>query len=91
MDSIGNFLYTTSYKYFKVWDVNTMKMVSDITAHMGAIKCVKTIPTASDGNFVFATAGDKGDKTINIWDILTLTKMTELKGHGGEIRSLEFS
>ena len=28
MDSIGNFLYTTSYRSFKVWDVNTMKMVN---------------------------------------------------------------
>jgi WD40 repeat protein len=59
---------------------------------MGAIKCVKTIPNIQNGgDLIFATAGDKNDKTICLWDVTTLTNMTTLKGHKGEIRAIEFS
>jgi len=75
--------------------MNTKDLISDIKAHQGVIKCVKTMHTNSDGETVgdriFATAGDKNDKCIHVWDMTTLTNMTTLRGHKGEIRALEFS
>jgi hypothetical protein len=38
IESIGNLLYTTSMKNLKVWDLNTMQLISDIKAHTGVIK-----------------------------------------------------
>lgn len=43
------------------------------------------------GDQIFATAGDKNDKTVQIWDMTTLKNATTLRGHRGEIRALEFS
>ena len=72
-----------------------MQLISDIKAHSGVIKCVKTMYTHPNGETVgdriFVTAGDKSDKTIQIWDMTTITNMTSLKGHKYEIRALEFS
>lgn len=93
--TVGNQLYSTSFKSLKVWDMNTKLLISDIKAHQGVIKCVKTMPTNSQGETVgssiFATAGDARDKCIHLWDMTTLTNMTTLRGHKGEIRALEFS
>lgn len=95
MDSFGNQLYTTSHRSLKVWDVNvemSIAQISDISAHQGAIKCVTANQNISnDGGAIFATGGDKNDKTICLWDMTTLTNMTTLKGHKGEIRAIEFS
>lgn len=93
--TVGNLLYSTSFKNLKIWDINTMQAISDLKAHQGVIKCVKTMYTDSNGETVgdriFVTAGDKSDKTIQIWDMTTITNMATLKGHKGEIRALEFS
>ena len=66
--TVGNMLYSTSLKNLKIWDVNSMQLVSDIKAHSGVIKCVKTMYTHPNGETVgdriFVTAGDKSDKTI---------------------------
>ena len=82
-------------KNLKIWDVSNMTMISDIKAHNGVIKCVKTMHTNQAGELVgekiFVTAGDKYDKTIQIWDMTTLKNVSSLKGHRGEIRALEFS
>jgi WD40 repeat protein len=43
------------------------------------------------GEKIFATAGDKYDKTVQLWDMTTLKNVATLKGHRGEIRALEFS
>jgi len=40
---------------------------------------------------IFATAGDKHDKTVMLWDMISLTQLATLTGHKGEIRALEFS
>ena len=40
---------------------------------------------------IFATAGDKQDKTVMLWDMISLTRMGTLTGHKGEVRALEFS
>ena len=66
--TVGNLLYSTSMKCLRVWDLNNMQMVSDITAHNGVIKCVKTMPRTK----TFVTAGDKNDKTLMLWDMTTL-------------------
>lgn len=66
--TVGNLLYTTSFKNLKIWDINTMQAISDLKAHQGVIKCVKTMYTDPNGETVgdriFVTAGDKSDKTI---------------------------
>jgi WD40 repeat protein len=38
IEAIGNMLYSTSMKNLKVWDLNTMQLISDIKAHNGVIK-----------------------------------------------------
>ena len=59
------------------------------------IKQVKAVYTNKDGEIsgekIFATAGDKHDKTVQLWDMTTLKNVATLKGHRGEIRALEFS
>lgn len=67
-----------------------MKQISSISAHNGAIKCVKVAPEGAEAS-IFATAGDKNDKKVILWDMISLTKMATLSGHKGEIRALEFS
>jgi WD40 repeat protein len=87
-------LYSTSMRNLKIWDLNTMQMISDIKAHTGIIKQVKAMPLNSQGDFIgqqiFVTAGDKNDKTVQIWDMTTLKCEAVLKGHKGDIRALEF-
>ena len=88
-------LYSTSMKNLKVWDLTTLQLIADIKAHSGVIKQVKAMHMGPNGQLVgekiFATAGDKHDKTVQLWDMTTLKSVATLKGHRGEIRALEFS
>jgi WD40 repeat protein len=40
---------------------------------------------------MFASGGDRNDKSIILWDLVTLKQTATLKAHRGEIRALEFS
>ena len=41
IETIGNHMYTTSKMKMKVWDLNTLQKISEISAHKGFINCVK--------------------------------------------------
>ena len=77
MDSEADLLFSTSNKSIKIWDVTTHEQIfsSGNDGHKGIIKCVKVMPTNSNGQFVgdkiFATGGDKFDKSVILWDMVT--------------------
>lgn len=78
---MGNQLYSTSNKSLKIWDLETMQVVSDIQAHQGFIRCL----TAWQERTLLVTASDR---SIILWDMVSLTQVTVLKGHKEEIRAL---
>lgn len=80
----GNCLYSTSNKNLKIWDLDEMKCVSDISAHSGYIKCLKVW----DKHSYLLTASDK---TVMVWDLISLTNVFTFKYHKDEIRAVEVS
>jgi WD40 repeat protein len=78
---VGNQLYSTSNKSLRIWDLETMNVVSDINAHQNFIRCLN----AWEERKLLLTASDK---TIILWDMISLTQVAQLKGHKEEIRAL---
>ena len=66
--SVGNQLYSTSNKSLRIWDLEKMQVVSDISAHNGFIKCL----SIWDDKKLLLTASDK---TILLWDMISLTQV----------------
>ena len=59
--TLGNQLYSSSNKSLKIWDLETVKCISDISAHSTFIKVIKLWPEQS----LMLTASEK---TILLWD-----------------------
>ena len=63
--SLGNMLYSSSNKTFKVWSLDNLACISEINAHSGLIKSMVVWPEKN----ILATASDK---IINLWDLVSL-------------------
>ncbi|KAL4483969.1 hypothetical protein ABPG72_013975 [Tetrahymena utriculariae] len=81
VESHENFLFSTSVKSLKIWDLETLKCVSDIQAHNHFVKGLAILEQEK----WIATACDK---YINIWDMISMQKVCTLTGHNVDIKQL---
>ncbi|MFN6561049.1 MAG: protein kinase domain-containing protein [Nostoc sp. ChiSLP01] len=82
----GKILASTSdEKNIKLWDLNSKKVLANLSGHSQA---VKSVAFSHDGK-ILASASD--DKTIKLWDINTLKEITTLLGHSHAVKSVAFS
>ncbi|QMS90855.1 protein kinase [Nostoc edaphicum CCNP1411] len=72
-------------KNIKLWDLNSKKVLANLSGHSQAVKSVTFSP---DGK-ILATASD--DKTIKLWQIETLEEICTLLGHSHAVKSVAFS
>ncbi|MEA5605463.1 serine/threonine-protein kinase [Nostoc sp. UHCC 0252] len=72
-------------KNIKLWDLNTQKVLANLSGHSQAVKSVSFSP---DGQ-ILATASD--DKTIKLWQVETLKEICTLLGHSHAVKSVAFS
>ncbi|ODG96682.1 serine/threonine protein kinase [Nostoc sp. KVJ20] len=72
-------------KNIKLWDLNTKKVLANLSGHSQAVKSVTFSP---DGK-ILATASD--DKTIKLWQVETLEEICTLLGHSHVVKSVAFS
>ncbi|MFW9259972.1 protein kinase domain-containing protein [Nostoc sp. CALU 546] len=72
-------------KNIKLWDLNTKKVLANLSGHSQAVKSVTFSP---DGK-ILATASD--DKTIKLWQVETLEEICTLLGHSHAVKSVAFS
>jgi WD40 repeat protein len=68
-------------KTLKIWDLETLKNISDIQAHT---HFVKGLAILEEQKWI-ATACDK---YINIWDMISMQKVCSLTGHNVDIKQL---
>ncbi|MCC5616196.1 serine/threonine protein kinase [Nostoc sp. CHAB 5836] len=72
-------------KIVKLWDLNSKKVLANLSGHSQAVKSVTFSP---DGQ-ILATASD--DKTIKLWQVETLKEICTLLGHSHAVKSVVFS
>ncbi|MCC5642364.1 serine/threonine protein kinase [Nostoc sp. CHAB 5824] len=72
-------------KNIKLWNLNTKKVLANLSGHSQAVKSVTFSP---DGQ-ILATASD--DKTIKLWQVETLEEICTLLGHSHAVKSVAFS
>jgi len=82
--SLGNMLYSSGYKTFKVWSLDAITCISEVLAHSSYIK---NIVVWHEKN-ILATAGDK---IISLWDLVSLQNIANLKGHKDDIKAITAS
>jgi len=83
MTSVGNQLYSTANRSLKIWDIETMKVLSELPERIGM---VKAIAFWKERNLLL-TAADS--KVIMMWDTISLTNVGMLKGFKEEIKALQ--
>ena len=83
MTSVGNQLYSAAARSLRIWDVGTMKLLSDLTEKIGVIKA---IAFWRERNLLMTAA----EKNIMMWDVVSLTNVGVLKGFKEEIKALHF-
>jgi len=81
VSSLGNMLYSSGYKTFEVWSLDSITCISEIQAHSSYIKSIAIWPEKN----LLATACDK---VISLWDLVSLQNVGTLKGHKDEIKTL---
>jgi len=82
MTAVGNQLYSTADKSLKIWDIETMKYVSDLPEKIGL---VKAIAYSKEKNLLITAA----ERTIMLWDVISLTNVGYMKGYKEEIKALQ--
>ncbi|KRW99475.1 WD40-repeat-containing domain [Pseudocohnilembus persalinus] len=80
LQSEDNYLYSTSQKTVKIWDINTFQNTSEFQAHSGFIKSSEIMRD----NSLLVTACEN---SIKLWDIKSQTLISNLKPNI-EIKSL---
>ena len=83
MTSVGNQLYSAAARSLRIWDVNTMQLLSDLPDKIGV---VKAIAFWKERNLLMTAA----EKNIMLWDVVSLTNVGMIKGYKEEIKSLRF-
>jgi len=83
MTSHGNMLYSSGNKSLKLWALDRMACIGELTGNNASIKSMIVWPEKN----ILATACDK---IINLWDLTSLQIITTLKGHKDEIKALHF-
>eukprot|EP00962_Isochrysis_galbana_P011315 scaffold3167_cov105-Isochrysis_galbana.AAC.7 len=82
----GSKIVSGSFRTFKVWDANTLKLSGKAYAHNGH---VKSVAFSSDGTKIVSGSDDL---TIRVWDADTLElKSGKTYAHRGRITSVAFS
>jgi WD40 repeat protein len=83
MTSVDNLLYSSAAKSLKIWDLETMKYISDLPEKIGLVKSMlfwkerKLLLTASE-------------KTVMMWDVVSLTNVGSIKTNlKDEIKCME--
>jgi len=82
MTAVGNQLYSTADKSLKIWDIETMKYVSDLPERIGLVKAIAYF---KEKNLLITAA----EKTIMLWDVISLTNVGCMKGYKEEIKALQ--
>ena len=83
MTSVGNQLYSAAARSLRIWDVGTMKLLSDLAEKIGVIKA---IAFWKERNLLMTAA----EKSIMMWDVVSLTNVGVLRGFSEEIKALHF-
>ena len=83
MTSVGNQLYSAAARSLKIWDLSTMRLLSDLSDKIGVIK---SIAVWKERNLLMTAA----EKIILMWDVVSLTNVGCLKGFKEEIKALHF-
>lgn len=83
MTSVGNQLYSAAARSLKIWDLSTMRLLSDLSDKIGVIK---SIALWKERNLLMTAA----EKNIMMWDVVSLTNVGCLKGFKEEIKALHF-
>jgi len=82
MKAVSNRLFSSANKSVKVWDLETMKSLSELPDAMGM---TKAITYWKDKNLLITAS----EKNIFMWDTLTMTNIGTAKLPAAEIRALE--
>lgn len=82
MISVGTHLYTSANKSLKIWDVETMKYISDLPEKIGM---VKALAFWNERNMLLTAA----EKVIMMWDVVSLTTVGKFTGFKEEIKALQ--
>lgn len=83
MTSVENQLYSAAARSLRIWDIGTMRLLSDISDKIGVIK---SIALWKERNLLMTAA----EKNIMMWDVVSLTNVGVLKGFKEEIKALNF-
>ena len=83
MTSVGNQLYSAAARSLRIWDISTMRLLSDLSDKIGVIK---SIALWKERNLLMTAA----EKNIMMWDVVSLTNVGVLKGFKEEIKALNF-
>lgn len=75
-----NMLYSGSNQKFKIWSLDNLSCIGEVSAHNSFIKSIEYFPER--GSF-FTSCG----MMVNLYDSLTLTRIASFKGHCDEIRT----
>ena len=83
MTSVGNQIYSAAARSLKIWDVSTMRLLTELTDKIGVIK---SIVFWKERNLLMTAA----EKNIMMWDVVSMTNVGVLKGFKEEIKALTF-
>ena len=83
MATVENRLFSSCRKSIKVWDLQTMDLISQLPENIG---CVKAMTYWKEKNMLI-TAADKGK--IFLWDTVSLTNVGSLNTTQASIKALE--
>jgi WD40 repeat protein len=82
MTSVGTHIYSSAHRSLKVWDVETMKIISELPEKLGL---VRAITFWREKNLLLAAA----EKTIMMWDVVSMTAVSKFTGFKEEIKALQ--
>lgn len=83
MTSVDNLLYSSAAKSLKIWDLETMKYISDLPEKIGL---VKSLLFWKERNLLLTAS----EKTVMMWDVVSLTNVGSIKTNlKDEIKCME--
>lgn len=82
----ANMLISTSTKSLKIWDLETSKIISDLSgAHLTGL--VKYVLVEPERNIMLTAC----EKVVTVWDLVTLNVECTLKAHKDEVRTMHIA